>query len=91
MRALRTELKRVLGEEPSRDFFTNYGDALVENYENAIPVALHDHLLVFELIERDMEKLVASEPGIKQPIDLYEAFGLMFRVMGRELEREAQV
>lgn len=84
---VREEMSKFVTPEEAEQISEAYGKALQDKYNEILSTTLNEHVKVAEQIGDNLQEMIATEPDIKQPIEMQEALGILLELSGVELQK----
>lgn len=84
---LQEELNKFVSPAEVEETAVAYGKALQKKYDTFLSITFREHVNVSKEIGGNLEKIIAMEPDITQPVDMQEALGILLELVGTELQK----
>lgn len=80
------EMSRFVAPKEAEAMSVAYGEALQKSLDSLLATTLKEHVAVAEEIGTNLTKLAATEPDIRQPVNMQATAGILLELTGIELQ-----
>jgi hypothetical protein len=84
---VREEMSNILSDDEVQRISAAYGAAIHNRFNEVLTTTLKEHVDLSREIGLNLDRMVATEPDLAQPVSMQEALGILLELAGSELQQ----